>query len=66
MPVEPESVVTAYCAPGMAEYAARLLEMRGERYREVVEHPYMAGRLDVVLATDPGWWKVGRLPGARP
>lgn len=49
---EPDSSVVAYCAPGLKNYAARLLEDRGERYREIIEHPWMYGRADVILATD--------------
>jgi hypothetical protein len=50
-----ELVVVAYCAPGLKGYATRLLETNGERVREVIEHPYMAGRTDVILTTDPFW-----------
>jgi hypothetical protein len=45
--------VAAYCAPGLKEYAISLLG--NEEVREVIEDPNMAGRTDVVLATDPGW-----------
>lgn len=47
--------VVAYCAPGLKEYATRLLETNGDRVREVIEHSCMAGRTDVILATDPDW-----------
>ena len=50
---DPDSPVTAYCAPGLAGYAERLLDTSGEIYREVIEHPGMAGRTDVILAADP-------------
>lgn len=45
----PDSAVTAWCAPGLAGYAARLLESAGETVREITEHPWMAGRTDVIL-----------------
>jgi hypothetical protein len=53
--INPDSPVAAYCAPGLKAYATRLLEDRGEVVREVIEHPWMAGRTDIILATDPGW-----------
>jgi len=56
MNAEQDSPVVAYCAPGLKNYATRLLDSSGERYREVIEHPGMAGRTDVILATDPGWY----------
>ena len=52
---DPVTAMTAYCAPGLKDYAIRLLESNRERVREVIEHPYMAGRLDVILTTDPDW-----------
>jgi hypothetical protein len=51
--INPDSAVAAYCAPGLKEYAISLLG--NEEVREVIEDPNMAGRTDVVLATDPGW-----------
>ena len=51
---DPAERVTAYCAPGMKEYATRLLESRGEGFREMIEHPYLAGHMSVILTTDPG------------
>jgi hypothetical protein len=47
--IDPDTPVVAYCAPGLKDYATRLLEHNGETVREVIEHPHMAGRLDVVL-----------------
>jgi hypothetical protein len=52
---DPAEMITAYCAPGLKGYATRLLESNRERFREVIEHPYMSGRTDVILATDPNW-----------
>ena len=52
---DPAELVVAYCAPGLRNYATRLLETNGERVREVIEHPYMAGRTDVILVTNPAW-----------
>jgi hypothetical protein len=51
--------VVAYCAPGLKEYATRLLDSRSEQYREVVEHPWMEGRTDVILAVD---WSPAGIP----
>lgn len=55
----PAELVVAYCAPGLKDYATRLLETNGDRVREVIEHPWMAGHLEVILTTDPSWpeWK---------
>jgi hypothetical protein len=53
--IDPGSAVTAYCAPGLKNYATSLLEHRGEVVREVAEHPWMAGRTDIILAADPDW-----------
>ena len=50
---DPASLVVAYCAPGLKGYAARLLETNNDVVREIIEHPYMKGRTDVVLTTDP-------------
>jgi hypothetical protein len=52
---DPAELVVAYCAPGLKGCAERLLESNGERVREVVEHPYMTGRTDVILTTDGNW-----------
>ena len=55
---DPGSPVAAYCAPGLAGYATRLLDTCGVTYREVFEDPLMTGRTDVILATAPpgdGW-----------
>jgi hypothetical protein len=54
--VNPDSAVIAYCAPGLKEYASRLLDDSGEVYREVIESPDMVGRMDVRLETDPSWY----------
>src|SRR5215472_14292512 len=51
----PAELVVAYCAPGLKNYATRILEANGERVREVIEHPYMTGRTDIILTTDPDW-----------
>ena len=56
MTINPASAVVAYCARGQKGYASALLEARGEVVREVIEHPWMAGRLDVILMTDPDWY----------
>jgi hypothetical protein len=53
---DPDSPVVAYCAPGLKAYAERLLDTSGETYREVIEHPWMAGRADVILAVDRFPW----------
>lgn len=53
--INPDSPVAAYCAPGLKSYATRLLQCRGEVVREVIETSAMAGRADVILATDPDW-----------
>ena len=50
---DPASLVVAYCAPGLAAYAARLLEDNGDVVREIIETQAMAGRTSVILATDP-------------
>ena len=61
MTLNPDSAVIAYCAPGLKEHAARLLDAQGEVYREIIEHPWMPGRTDVILATDPDWsWAVAQ------
>ena len=52
---DPSDLVVAYCAPGLKGYAICLLESNGERVREVIEHPWMIGRTDVILMTDPFW-----------
>jgi hypothetical protein len=52
---DPAELVVAYCAPGLKNYATRLLETNGDRVREVIEHPAMAGRTDVILTTGPLW-----------
>jgi len=52
---DPTELVVAYCAPGLKNYAERLLATNGDRIREVIEHPYMTGRTDVILTTDPSW-----------
>ncbi len=67
MTLDPDSPVVAYCAPGLMGYAERLLE--SEVYRELIEHPWMTGRTDVILATDltfplppfdpDGWTPIG-------
>ena len=54
---DPAEPVVAYCAPGLKDYAARILEANGERVREVIEHPYMAGHTDIILTTDPDWYR---------
>lgn len=64
--INPGSPVTAYCAPGLRGYATRLLEHTGDEVREVIEHPWMAGRTDVILATGPGWHTRPRDPRDRP
>ena len=51
--IDPDSAVVAYCAPGLKDYAARLLECKGEVVREIAEHPWLAGRTDIILAADP-------------
>ena len=56
---DPAELVTAYCAPGLKDYATRLLESRQEGFREVIKHPYMTGRTGVVLTTDPNYWDLG-------
>jgi hypothetical protein len=50
---DPAQAIVAYCAPGQLDHARRFLASRKERYGELVEHPYMAGRTDIVLTTDP-------------
>lgn len=66
---EPDTPVTAYCAPGQRGVAELLLALRGERYRELVEHPWLAGRTDIILAADPqfplpaDWSWRGETPG---
>lgn len=62
MTLDPASPVAAYCAPGLAAYAERLLDTSGETYREVIEHPWMAGFTYVVLAADPVFPPPGDLP----
>lgn len=54
--INPDSAVVAYCAPGLKEYASRLLDDSGEVYREVIERPDMSGRLDVKLEVDAEWY----------
>jgi hypothetical protein len=49
-----DDLVVAYCAPGLKNYATRVLQSNGEHVREVIEHAYMAGRTDIILATDTG------------
>lgn len=61
--INPDSPVTAYCAPGLTAYATALLESRGEVVRAVVEHPWMTGHTDVMLATDPDWHTRPHRPG---
>ena len=48
---DPAHLVVAYCAPGLKNYATRLLETNGDRVDEVLEHPSMVGRADVLQAT---------------
>ena len=48
---DPSGLVVAYCAPGLRGYAEALLAARGERYRELIEHPWLTGT-EVILATD--------------
>ena len=55
---DPAELVTAYCAPGLRDYATKVLESRQERVREVIEHPYLAGHLDIILTTDPCWPRI--------
>jgi hypothetical protein len=49
-PPAPVNPVVAYCAPGLRGYAIRLLETNGDQVREVIEHPWMTGRTDVIIA----------------
>ena len=43
----------AYCAPGRREEAGRELAEWGIEVREVLETEHMAGRLDVIVSSDP-------------
>ena len=52
-PGGPPWPVVAYCAPGLKAYAERLLETTGDQATAIIEHPYMAGRTDVILTTSP-------------
>lgn len=51
----PAAAVTAYCAPGLRDYAATLLALNGEQAGRIIEHPYLKGRTDIILTTDPDW-----------
>jgi hypothetical protein len=53
---DPADAIVAYCAPGQKDHAVRVLADRKERYREVIEHPYMTGRSDIILTTGPHGW----------
>lgn len=46
-------VLPAYCAPGYRDRAEQILRERGEWPCEIIEHPYMTGRYDVII-TSPG------------
>src|SRR4249920_1524670 len=48
----PAPLPVAYCAPGRKGWTAFLLDLLGEDYSEVVEHSWMAGRTDIILAAD--------------
>ena len=50
---DPAPLPAAFCAPGLAGYAARLLEGKNEKVSEVIEHPYMTGRTDILLVAPP-------------
>jgi hypothetical protein len=54
-----ETAVVAYCAPGLKGYATRLLASNGDQVREVIEHPWMTGRTDVILMVDDPYWPLG-------
>lgn len=64
--INPDSAVIAYCAPGLKAYASKLLDDSGEVYQQVIERPSMAGRTDVVLETDPGWYTRPHAADSRP
>jgi len=53
---EPEAMPlpTAYCAPGRKVISELALVLKGERYAEMTEHPWLEGSTDV--------WLVAALP----
>jgi hypothetical protein len=44
-------VITAYCAPGRKGASELILALNGDPGCNVVEHPYMTGRTDVILVS---------------
>ena len=52
---DPDSLYTAYCAPGCTEAAEAALERDGTTYRQLTESHALEGREDtVLLVADPG------------
>jgi hypothetical protein len=47
-----DTSLVAYCAPGCKAMAELVLAIRGERVREIVEHPWLAGDDDTVIVAD--------------
>jgi hypothetical protein len=43
----------AYCAPGRKVIAALTLMARGERYSDLLEHPFLEGHDDIWLVAPP-------------
>jgi len=71
------SLPTAYCAPGQRVYAGIILALKGEQVADIVEHPWLDGRTDVLIVNpavfdlpkfEPGDFRVteGRWPWPRP
>ena len=62
---EPEAMPlpTAYCAPGRKVISELALVLKGERYAEMIEHPWLEGITDVWLVSpDVGHWDFPPMP----
>lgn len=43
------SLPTAYCAPGRRMISALTLMLEGEQVAEIVEHPWLAGKTEILI-----------------
>jgi len=58
-----EPLPAAYCAPGRKAVSELALTLRGERYAQITEHPWLEGLTDVwLMSPDAGHLDVPLLP----
>ena len=47
--LDPDSPYVAYCPPGALDDSRETLERGGHTYRELAEHPILAGKEEIIL-----------------